>query len=105
MKIKPADLRAFAREWDGGCLIRIPGVCNWQPTCLCHYRVAGVAGAGQKPADLCGAIGCDACHAIIDRRVYDRRFNGETVALLMLEGLVRTLAEYSNRMVLVKGPD
>ena len=103
--MKPVDLREFARRWEGGCLIRIYPVCNEAPTFLAHYRVANVAGGSQKPPDPCGAICCYACHELIDRRQYDRRFNGETLARIMLEGIVRTHAEYSKLMELVTKED
>ncbi len=100
--VKPVDLRAFAREWEGGCMIRVPGVCQWTPTCLCHDRTAGTAGRSQKPPDLIGAIGCDACHGVVDRRTHLNVFNYDEVKLFRHEGLIRTLDVYSKTMILVE---
>lgn len=61
------------------CYLRLPGVCCHDPdtTVLCHRRVYGVAGGGQKPPDTCSFPGCVTCHAVYDGRVksdFDRDF-------------------------------
>lgn len=99
--MRPADLRAFAREWDGGCLVRVPGVCRYGPTCLAHLRIANVAGVGQKPPDLCGVIACDSCHKVIDRQTHLNHYSREEVRTFVLEALVRTLALYARWFDLV----
>ncbi len=90
---KQLDLRKHAREVQHACLIRIPNVCRWEPTVLCHLRHANVAGVGQKPPDLCAVIGCDACHSVIDGRV---EFAGtrDELRVIMFHALLRTLALY-----------
>lgn len=112
MTHKPIDLREFARNWKGGCLIRIPNHCVWTPTCLCHDRTGmnGVAaGMGYKPVELdfCGMIGCDACHAIIDQRVRVAFFSKQDLRVFRYHGLLRTWAVYAQtmRLVLVRDPN
>jgi hypothetical protein len=102
MKNKTVDLRAFARTWDGGCLIRIPGVCKWAPCCLCHDREAAGGGASFKPPDLCGMIGCGACHDVIDRRVGLNAFSVDQIREFKHGGLLRTLQIYSAHFVLIE---
>jgi hypothetical protein len=62
------NLRKLARGMS--CGLRLPGVCNHDPetTVLCHRRIYGVAGMGQKPPDTCAFIGCGACHDVYDGR-------------------------------------
>lgn len=50
------------------CLIRIPGTCNGDPatTVPCHFRLAGLSGAGYIPDALFVAWGCSACHQYVD---------------------------------------
>ena len=70
------------------CQIRLPGVCNHNPetTVFCHYRMN--TGIGQKPSDLFGAYGCDACHSEVDRRT--RIHEIEYVKLAFAEAVFRT---------------
>jgi hypothetical protein len=90
-----ADLRKFAREWQHGCLIRVPGYCVWEPTCLCHDREASTGGGSQKPPDECGMIGCDACHSIVDRRAHLHEFSMDEIRAFKHHALLRTWAVYS----------
>ncbi len=80
------NLRDQARGRD--CLVRIPGVCNFDPatTVLCHYRMAGLSGMGMKGPDICGAWACSACHAYVDTH------HDDATARAFLEGVMRTLA-------------
>lgn len=59
------DLRQAAANQQ--CTLRLDG-CQWEPTCLCHYRVGGVSGYGLKSPDTVAAIGCSHCHDLVDRR-------------------------------------
>jgi hypothetical protein len=73
------------------CMIRIPEVCshNDAETVLCHARLAGITGVGQKAPDLLGAWGCMHCHAEVDgrtRKVQDRG----AVKIAFYEGVLRT---------------
>ena len=45
-------------------------VCNFDSdtVVLCHLRLTGVAGIGQKPSDLIAVYGCSACHDVVDGR-------------------------------------
>ena len=62
------NLRKFAR--GKRCQLRTP-FCNHDPetTVLCHLRMAGVAGTGQKPPDLIGIHACSRCHDVLDGRI------------------------------------
>lgn len=79
------DLRreAIGRQ----CQIRLPG-CQTEPCCLCHYRVIGISGMGQKSPDLIGAWGCASCHEKVDRT---HRGDPET-QLDFARGVMRTQA-------------
>lgn len=87
-----SKLRKLARGKD--CLVRIPGVCNFDPatTVLAHIRDAGGGGIGMKPCDLAGAWACSSCHDTLDqRRPLPPGMDVEDLAELKLEGLLRTL--------------
>ena len=58
---------------------------------LAHIRLAGVAGVGQKPPDLCGVYACDKCHELIDGRRSDRNIEKLELREAILFGLLRTL--------------
>ena len=62
-------LRESARGLE--CMVRIPTVCRWQPeyTILSHFPgSAGGKGRGLKSDDVCAAVACTACDAVIDRQ-------------------------------------
>lgn len=83
------DLRKNAR--GRMCMVRIPGVCNWDQntTVLAHIRRAGSAGVGQKPPDIVGVWACSDCHDAIDGR------RGQPdMDTYVLDALVRQLLEY-----------
>lgn len=71
------------------CMVRIPGVCNFDPatTVLAHYRMAG--GAGIKPHDDQGAWACSACHDAVDRRS-KTQYSRNELRLFHAEGVFRT---------------
>ena len=81
------------RKWARAkpCLIRIPGVCNFDPetSVLCHARIAGITGIGQKAPDLLGAIGCSSCHDVVDGR-RESEWGSEEVKIMFYEGIFRT---------------
>lgn len=62
----PRDLRQLAAGRE--CFLRLPGVCNYDPTStvLAHIRRGNTAGGGMKPADINGAPLCFACHQAYD---------------------------------------
>ena len=80
------NLRQQAR--GRACEIRIPGVCNSNPdtVVLCHLPGAGV---GRKQPDLLAALGCSACHDVVDGRV-ESDIPQDTLARWFYEGVFRT---------------
>lgn len=65
----PRDLRQLAERKP--CYFRLPEFCRRDEkyTVLCHFRTGGTGGTSLKPPDICGAPGCDMCHAVIDGRI------------------------------------
>lgn len=86
------NLRKEAR--GRGCMVRIPRVCshNSETVVLAHVRMAGISGMGIKADDLLGAWACSSCHDAIDRRT-NTDLDRDYVALLHLEGVIRTIAQ------------
>jgi hypothetical protein len=82
------NLRDRARGQE--CMVRLPGICNWNPetTVLAHVRMAGLTGTGLKAPDLLAAFACSACHDEVDRRT--RLLDYETVKVAFYEAIVRT---------------
>lgn len=78
-------LRRSARGQD--CLVRIPGVCNWntETTVLAHL---GGAGIGIKKDDPQAAFCCSSCHDEIDRRT--RIYDADYAELCHRRGVERT---------------
>ena len=91
------DLRKFAQGKD--CQVRIPGYCNHNPetTILAHCRKGGVAGASQKPPDLCGAHACSGCHDVLDGR-RKTEYTDLELDYFWLHGMNRTLALVSREL-------
>lgn len=88
---KTTKARQAARGMD--CQIRVPGVCesNNETVVLCHYRLAGTSGMGEKPHDSQAAYGCRACHDAVDGRrttIYSKT----ELRLMHAEGVFRTQA-------------
>lgn len=75
------------------CMIRIPGICNRDPTTtvLAHYRLAGTCGTGTKPDDAQGAWACSWCHDAVDGRIRTD-FTRTELRLMHAEGVMRTQA-------------
>lgn len=66
---KMTPIRKAARDQD--CTILLPGVCNHDPatSVLCHSNsLADGKGMGLKSPDTAAAIGCSACHDVLDGR-------------------------------------
>ena len=76
------------REQSRGrnCMVRLPGVCNFDAatTVLAHYRLVGLSGMGQKSPDQCGAWACSNCHTYVDTH------RDDATARAFLEGVLRT---------------
>tara|TARA_B100000949_G_scaffold34283_1_gene27870 strand:- start:84 stop:443 length:360 start_codon:yes stop_codon:yes gene_type:complete len=51
------------------CTLMLP-CCNGDPqtVVLCHLRIFGAAGQGEKPDDWFAVFACSACHDALDRR-------------------------------------
>lgn len=85
------NLRELARGKP--CMVRVPGVCNYNPetTVLAHVRMVGISGMGVKAPDVLGAWACNACHDYCDNRGYE----GDPYSrrLMLLEGVMRTQCE------------
>lgn len=75
------------------CQIRVPGVCERtnETVVLCHYRLAGTSGMGEKPHDSQAAYGCHACHDAVDGR-REAHFSRTELRLMHAEGCFRTQA-------------
>ena len=78
-------LRKSARGQQ--CLVRLPGVCNWntETVVLAHLNGAGMA---IKKPDIQGAFACSSCHDEIDRRT--RIFDAAYVELAHRQAVERT---------------
>lgn len=66
---KMTPIRQAARGQE--CTILLQGVCNRDPTTsvLCHSNsLADGKGMGLKAPDTAAAIGCSACHDVLDGR-------------------------------------
>jgi hypothetical protein len=87
-----SKLRKAARGQE--CMVRIPGVCNFDPETVVLAHLPG-GGMAAKSHDLHGAWCCSACHDAIDGRTQPRDHFDETYSPLELrqyhlEGVVRT---------------
>lgn len=97
-----SKLRESARNEE--CLVRIPGACKWlaEFSILSHYPgMAGGRGRSIKSDDLCGAICCTGCDAVIDRQV--KPPDGMTYQDCMIcwmEGHMRTIVRWRERNLL-----
>jgi hypothetical protein len=99
-------LRNSARDIE--CTVRIPGICLWtgEYSILSHFPgSAGGKGRGLKSDDVCGAICCTACDAVIDRqRKPPPGMTYEDCMLCWHEGHIRTLHHWrQNGRLLVAG--
>ena len=87
------------------CQIRIPGVCNHnrETTVLCHANGSAAGkGIGMKSADVLGAIGCSACHDVVDgRRQPPAGMTRDDVRLCFWEGHARTVRLWIDEGLLV----
>lgn len=86
------DLTKLAR--DKPCLLRIPGVCNFnnKTTVLCHIKREWCATI--KPPDVCAVWGCHDCHAVIDGRNTHSGYSRADLAGFILTALLRQITWY-----------
>ena len=70
------------------CQVRIPGVCNFDPstTIPAHRNGGGVA---MKVHDIFTAYCCSACHDVVDGRV-KTEYTHEEILIWFYEGIFRT---------------
>ncbi len=72
MSIVSQKLRDSAGHHDARCFLNIEGVCPDETesktagNMLCHIRMAGEVGGGQKPDDTFASFGCGPCHRVLD---------------------------------------
>ena len=78
-----------------GCMVRIPGVCNFnsETVVLAHIRLTGISGMGMKSPDLIGAWACSACHDEIDGRTHRSGLTRDELRLAHYEGMARTIVQ------------
>lgn len=111
MTYKYSRLRESAGHHDARCMLNIAGVCGDATTAktagnmLCHLRIPGAAGFGQKPDDTCATFGCGPCHAALDN-------NGSPHGIARgslewyeyaMRGMMRTQAWWREHGYLVEG--
>lgn len=90
--IVSTTLRKSAGHYDARCFLNIANVCRGDAGCvLCHIRLIGEVGGGQKPDDLTATFGCCACHDVFDGRVKGLEKNSADWNFYALRGMARTL--------------
>lgn len=70
------------------CTVRLPGICNWNPTTTVLAHLSG-GGMGAKKPDHQAAYCCSSCHDVIDGRVKSL-FSKEYLELAHRQGVERT---------------
>ncbi len=86
------------------CTIRIPGICNFNPstTVWCHANGSAAGkGIGMKSHDLLGAYGCSACHDAYDRRVQRLTYSREQIEIAFWQGHARSLVKLIEKGLIV----
>lgn len=89
IKRKPIFSKKIRESAKGQeCQVRIPGVCNFDPSTTVLAHVGRGSGISQKCDDIHATYACSHCHDAIDRRVKE----GGTYELLnyAYEGMIRT---------------
>jgi hypothetical protein len=71
------------------CLVRIPGVCNWDSATVVLAHLGG-GGYGMKSPDYLGAYCCSACHDALDGRV-PSEYSRQRLTAYHWHGIGRTL--------------
>lgn len=89
---------------DEPCQIRIPGVCTHDPatSVWCHAN-GSAAGKGMwmKSPDILGAIGCAACHDVVDgRRPIPIPFTKDDIRLMFWQGHARSVCRLIEKGVI-----
>lgn len=109
MSIVSKKLRDSAGDHNARCFLNIAGVCPDQTesktagNMLCHIRLVGEVGGGQKPDDLCGTFGCGPCHRVFDANGCAPMPESEWL-FYALRGMARTLRWwFDNGYLPIKG--
>lgn len=109
MSIIANALRKSAGDHDARCMLNIAGVCPDETEAktagcmLCHVRLIGEVGGGQKPDDLCATFGCGPCHTVFDGNGV-RKLPKEEWLFYAIRGMARTLRWWHERGYLtIKG--
>lgn len=105
MSIVSQKLRDSAGHHDARCMLNIAGVCRTDAGCvLCHIRLIGEVGGGQKPDDTMASLGCCACHDVFDGRTPGLEKNSADWNFYALRGMARTLRWWiKNGFIAIKG--
>lgn len=93
MSIVSQALRKSAGHHDARCMLNIAGVCVGEAggCVLCHVRLIGECGGGQKPDDTLATFGCVACHDVFDGRTPGLEKNSTDWNFYALRGMARTI--------------
>lgn len=111
MSIVSQKLRDSAGHPEAYCTLQIAGVCGDATTdktagcVLCHIRMAGEVGGGQKPDDTMAALGCCKCHEVFDSNgVRGLKRGGEEWLYYALRGMARTIRFWQQHgFITIKG--
>lgn len=83
------------------CMIRLPGYAHdEQTTVLCHLRMAGITGGGQKSPSIIAAWGCFDCHRVTEGdqlSAEEKKLDRDWLELMFLHGVIRTQYELIRR--------
>lgn len=92
------NLRQLAKGQH--CMIRVPGICNGDPstTVLCHLK-RGWCGT-LKPPDICAVFGCFDCHNEIDGRTHASGLSRTELDAILLRALCEQLRWYLDRGII-----
>lgn len=76
---------------DQMCTLRIPGVCNRDPstTVSCHVH-DDIFGAARKADDTSTFFGCSSCHAFLDTGAWLGKFTEAQMLRMILRAVLRT---------------
>ncbi|TAA20314.1 nuclease domain-containing protein [Pseudoxanthomonas winnipegensis] len=103
-------LRESAGHPDARCMLNIAGVCpdhtesKTAGNMLCHVRLIGEVGGGQKPDDISACFGCGPCHRVFDSNGTTSVLSDEDWMFYALRGVTRTLRWwYEHGFLTIKG--
>ncbi len=103
-------LRKSAGHHDARCMLNIAGVCpdhtesKMAGNMLCHVRLIGEVGGGQKPDDISACFGCGPCHTVFDSNGTTKTLTEADWMFYALRGVTRTLRWwYDHGFLSIKG--